>query len=1779
MSQILNPLKALDNIKDTYRNYVGSFQEFKNPAIKRWVEESIKDENLLYKGPFIQLNRRFEKGEPFEALISKGLLHPETPSCFTTIPGDSSAHAVSLHKHQSEAIKLITAGKNTIISTGTGSGKSFCFGIPVVSTCLKMQEEGIQGIKAIFVYPMNALANSQYDDFAKRLHGSGLKIAIYTGDTARTKVQGIQDYMMRYGREPYDSELLSREEIQQTPPDILITNYVMLEYILTRFEDRKLFPIGNEGVLKYLVLDEVHTYTGKKGADVAYLIRRLKQSTATKNRLRCIGTSATVQDTDGTSSSAAITRFASELFGEPFGPDAVVGESYIKLPHDPDAILPPDILVTQEMISEFEDTEKNISELVKALTGIPLPSATMDRSSLGAYLGKQKTIQFLENNLIENIREYSELVNMYRRDIRPRNTYEQCSLEITGALLAGMHTRVEIDGTLQARIIPKIHTFFSQGRDIKSCITSKAPHLNDAGEVTCPHCAKERKEHKTFPLVFCRSCGQEYYSVEILNDGTLIPHELGDEDTTDGRSVYLYPGEIAVNIEDLPEGWITDKTREVRSKFKDSVAYEQAKYCPTCNKVYRGSNTGYPECICPEKVKVTIIPSPFMYCPSKDCGVHYDKRVSKEFNKLFSFTTVGRSTATDVLVSSTLNNLPDDEKKIIAFTDNRQDTALQAAHINNIQKRMHFRRAMYHAIKDQKEPIPITELRDIIYETMEKNKVLPEFAEPDPYGANLRADINAYKDYLLFNALLELGSTRQKTQPNLEDMGLLRVNYMGMDKIAADTKLWEDRPELMKLSNGEREDYLAGLMDIMRYNLAIDYSHFLSYQDFYEKVINKLQPIVLFHNENVNQNPTGYSNDANSDRREANILRFASPNGNLVRWTKKALNISDGTIAMEIVNHVATQMQNIRRLSPQKIYGVGTIWMMSHDKIEVSVPDSSTCSVCKKCGKVHYFNVLNCCTGPSCTDMMQKDMSGKYFRREYTKDFSESIYVNAEEHSGQIDGDTRKDLEVRFRDKGDVNVIVCTPTMELGIDIGSLSAVYMRNVPPSPSNYAQRAGRAGRKSQSSMISTFCGVGMKRGPHDQYFYRYPKDIISGKISVPRFMLNNQILVRSHIHSLIIESLSLKIPQKLSQVIDLEKMPALPMFSDIDRTVSEELIDRNEVTGLVADNRRNIVDNIKQAMSMEMAAFDWFDDKYIEEIVDSFITDLDNAFNPFRKELIDLTEEVRGLDILIRNPKTAPKKMQTFKTRRDSIETKMAKMQSGNNEYATYSYLAEQGFIPNYGFPTLTTTLSLIQRTGKAREEKDLLRDQSRALREYAPGNSIYYRGDRYVVNEARIKTLNNKIETSNLLLCPRCGVAYLDDAIVSSGGCCQYCSTDLSAEPMFNHAVQMLNQRALKKNGITSDEEERHRLGYDITSHYRMSGKVSYCHATTGTGTLMRIGYDHDGKILEVNKGAFSSNGDTSSVNGFILCTACNRWITSKKQLKEHTDESSNTRCWRSAKQEDIVENIVLYTEARHDVVSIDCEPPADLSEEDYSSFYISLSEAIMQSLQITMNIDVDELQSFLMPHPEIEKRSVIIIYEMAEGGAGILKGLTETDTFQAIMKEARKILHEGEPSDKTCQKACYLCLCNYYNQRVHDKLDRNLVLPVLRELSGARVDASVPVTIGADYDALLLKCESSLEEKVLEAIRDMGIRLPDEAQYLVQNDGDIIAKPDFAYTKNGLAVVVFVDGPKHDDDAVKHSDEEKRRVLDLMGWKVFAIRFDEDVGERVLELGKMVGRM
>ena len=159
-------------------------------------------------------------------------------------------------------------------------------------------------------------------------------------------------------------------------------------------------------------------------------------------------------------------------------------------------------------------------------------------------------------------------------------------------------------------------------------------------------------------------------------------------------------------------------------------------------------------------------------------------------------------------------------------------------------------------------------------------------------------------------------------------------------------------------------------------------------------------------------------------------------------------------------------------------------------------------------------------------------MTKNYFRHMYTLPLNQAVPVEAREHSGQVRGDERRKLEIDFRDPSNpLNVLVCTPTMELGIDIGHLSAVMLRNVPPSPSNYAQRAGRAGRSGQPSLITVFAGVGAARGPHDQYFYRFPEKMISGVIAAPKFRLDNQYLITTHIHALVLEIVGQRGEQRL------------------------------------------------------------------------------------------------------------------------------------------------------------------------------------------------------------------------------------------------------------------------------------------------------------------------------------------------------------------------------------------------------------------------------------------------------------------------------------------------------------------------------------------------------------------------------------------------------------------------------------------------------------------------
>jgi hypothetical protein len=1710
----MNPFTTLSAVQQDYLTYVRTFQRFQNPAIHDWVMDRIEHGTLLWKPPFVQLSRPFAPGETLETLAEEGLLHPGSPPIFRTDPDDPNSSPVRLYQHQSEAIHHILGtaapfpfeggragdgGHNVVVATGTGSGKSFAFGIPIVSQALRMREQGIRGIKALAIYPMNALANSQYDDFARRMHGTGLTIARYTGDTAYSPEEALDRYRRATGRDqPYDSEILSREEIQASPPDILMTNYVMLELLLTRFEDRRLF--AQPDVLRFLVLDEVHTYTGKRGADVAALVRRLKQHTHTAGKLRRIATSATVESAGDVSAAEAVADFAQRLFGEPFSPDDVITETYQPLPDD----LPP-----------------------------------LTRAIAKALSGGLLTVTQLADQL----------------DVTPD--------EIQSALLPSAPTHHA------PRITHKLHAFFSQGRAIAACLDQTGPHLNDRGERVCPVCAEEGRERATFPLVFCRACGQEYWSVAMDQEGRLHPSDLDAVDLI-GCPGYVLDGQPSI---DLPDHWLTPtgKVRGGEKGYQDVVP-EQHTLCPVCACLDSGCDH--------QKRDVTFLPAPFLLCPT--CGIVHDRR-PREYNKLFTFGSVGRSTATDVLVNAQVQSLPDGANKIIAFSDNRQDTALQAAHMNSLHHRFTFRQTLYTALREggyvfgKDRGARLDEVGSLLFETQQRHDVMPDFRQSK---GQFKQDYQAeerYRRYLEFVTLWELGGTHRRTHQNLEDVGLLAVGYCGLNACAASDGFWADVPLMADLDADVRYDLLLGLMDLMRKRHALPHEAILQPHKFSRDVISNLNEKALIHDTEF-RGPIGYSDTAEQSYRYT-VYRLTGTNTQPVVWTKRVLDALGEPLehaeAVTLVTKIVEKLgdPNAGFLVRQTVKGYRgrqyDLWMVSPD-LFLWADSAAEHWRCPKCGTAHRFHTLRVCTGSTCrTTLDRRDLTRNYFRQVYATPLGEAVPIQAEEHSGQVSGEERREIELRFHDEDDpLNVLVCTPTMELGIDIGHLNAVTLRNVPPSPSNYAQRSGRAGRSGQPALITVFAGVGSSRGPHDQYFYRFPEKMIAGAIAAPRFRLDNEALVRAHVHALVLETMGLKgaerLPSRASELLDLNQK-GFPLYADW----------RSAYQAGIEQHFAAIVTAVEEAFAEEIAsrdAFDWFDQAFIERQVRDFIKALDNAMDRWRTEYERLDTEREAINRKLGQEGVDP----NLNRRRLVIERKLEAMREGKRDWYLYRYLGGEGFLPGYAFPPQATALAFDDR------QDEMARDPDIALTEYAPGNFVYYRGERYEVTHARPRRRQvdgpsthpeTELDVEPVLVCPACQRTYVGQEETNRPAC--LCGQNLIGAHS-RSGMALTDMYAQRRARITADEEERLRLGYEVTPHYRAGGDQRAYAVTANGEPAFLLTLEHGGEVLRVNRGQREREGEP---RGFTLCRKCHRWLVGEDADEKHVyTQEKQGQCSRNAHPDDLARNLWLTTVIHSDLALLDVPLPETIDFEDAEAFYTTLGHTLARALMVAFNLDEREVNGFLTPStgpgqvPASDADDAlfrVVLYETTVGGSGVLASLAEPGRLATVVERARELLHEGDP-EGGCEKACYACLLSFYNQRHHALLDRTLVLSWLQSLEGLAVE---PVVSEDRFVALSEQCQSELEREVLRAIRERGLPLPDAAQETIYDGDAPLVIADFYYEPR---IVVFVDGSPHHRDYVQEADRRKRMRLKALGYRVVVVKA-EDPGAGLDDLAARLG--
>ncbi len=301
-----------ERLVEDYRAFTSGFVDIREPRLRRHVEQQLAS-GAQWPEPWLSLNPSFEPAGSIGDLVRDGLLHPECERIFRVKEHltDPGARALTLHRHQREALEVAHQGGSYVLTTGTGSGKSLVYIVPIVDRVLR--QERSPGVKAIVVYPMNALANSQLGELEKFLrfgYGEGkepVTFARYTGQEGQEE----------------------RDRILKDPPDILLTNYVMLELVLTRPDERQRLVRAARG-LQFLVLDELHTYRGRQGADVAFLVRRVRDACESPG-LQCVGTSATMAS-NGTRDEQrrTVATVATRLFGAEVTPARVIGETLVR---------------------------------------------------------------------------------------------------------------------------------------------------------------------------------------------------------------------------------------------------------------------------------------------------------------------------------------------------------------------------------------------------------------------------------------------------------------------------------------------------------------------------------------------------------------------------------------------------------------------------------------------------------------------------------------------------------------------------------------------------------------------------------------------------------------------------------------------------------------------------------------------------------------------------------------------------------------------------------------------------------------------------------------------------------------------------------------------------------------------------------------------------------------------------------------------------------------------------------------------------------------------------------------------------------------------------------------------------------------------------------------------------------------------------------------------------------------------------------------------------------
>jgi len=1547
----MDPMNLAKQVEQRYKRYLETTFYFKDPDLRKSFQESLGSGHLS-KGPYLAATPVFKRGRRTQELFRELLTNTPDEGFLkaVTVPGNSP-----LYVHQEEAIrKVFGEAHNIIVATGTASGKTETFLYPILLHLYReFQAEQLgPGVRALILYPMNALANDQRDklgEISKRLQeaGSPFKFTFgqYIGETPEDK-NDSRRHALDHIAQQLPGELVLRKEMREEPPHILLTNYSMLEYLLIRPHDSPLFDNGRARWWTFLVLDEAHQYRGSKGIEMGMLLRRLKRRLREGGRtgpFQCIATSATIAG--GESDKGAVANFASELFGEGFlEEDVILGET--------------------EPIPDSGTTSlslKNYRALRQALDSSSTPGLNAIAPRLESAIPESPDVAKRVGYILQHDRRSTKL----RKEITaPREAGELADKvfpnlpekERVGALseLVELLIRAKNPSSDAPLISARYHLFL---RSLEGAFLSYYPEKRIFLERR-----SQAEGGAVFEVALCRECGQ-HYLVGRFKDGKL-QEAIRDPGHPDFGATFFRP--------------VEENVAEIDAEEDNGAKKKIFRLCIECGamvQVNRGQNElpcGHVKSILVEeqegaKEREDQVPR----CSA--CGYRAPDPVREVVH--------GTDGPHAVIATTLFQRLPQKRRKVLAFADGRQEAAFFAWYLEKSYKDILKRNLVLKIARSfSKYPvggIGLDTLADKAFHDYRDSFKEKESDDEPKIRKNIWHAL--YREFLT-----------DEPRISLEGVGLLRWYIKWPEKFKV--------PEILfsppwSLNEREVRDLIFILLDFMRADRAVklgtagDVS--LTWSDL------GIQATQMSVRIGPPRRPRGRSNwpvrswDGKTGKRAQFLTKLL---------IKKGLTKQD---AIEKALETLRAIWEAFRQSDELVPSQGRLLLSIYDARRLNpdwwrvfpVLDDDVLYQCDTCARVQSVYVGGVCTRYRCPGSVQeiraKELDANHYRLLYEDDLPGVLRV--EEHTAQIDKEKAREFQRDFK-TGKINLLSSSTTFELGVDLGDLDIIFLRNVPPEAFNYAQRVGRAGRRSGfPGFAITFC----RRNPHDLYHYAKPDErILKGTIRPPVISLRNEKIITRHIAATASSYFFRDFSDRFQNVErlfgDLEHPTGISdFFNFLQRRKSE-----------LEESLTNIV---PPAMVSKVGLNDG---GWIQRIVGN-----DSRFALAEAEV---SSDFRAVKELERSSAAKGTKEGHY-----TAVWAIGRAEAIASE-DVLSFLSRKTIIPKYGFPVDVVELDT-HRTKQTSESFEVLlqRDLSIAIAEFAPTSKLVANKKEWT--SYGLKKVPEK-EWEKWHYCLEHHKFIKEENLKNnpSQACCDGLRNHKFIIPRFGFLTNRDKPKEPKGRSPRVFSTRPYFVGLTRSNpgEIDFNGLVKFTKSSPGQMVV----------LCEGRKG-----------KGFYICGQCGAGFRERKNQHKtpYGENCSGT-----------LEKVSLGHEFETDVIQLKFlfKPEGDVEP---VWFAYSLAYAVLQGAAAILGVPPNDLNTTVAyggntPIPPI------ILYDNVPGGAGLVASLKEKKNLRDCLETAL----ERVSGSCGCGEndSCYGCLRSYRNQFAHQYLRRGPVMHYLKTL-------------------------------------------------------------------------------------------------------------------------------